>query len=394
MSGSIVDDSYVSPTSWSGLDGTFSENGDYAGWVDAIRSAMWERVDVCLGLSRGSQLRTFINGLGYFQRSNYSNNPHGYRGDCEIYEFAKETELILDYLLTPYREYGTVNNDWGPSSEQGFFVHPDHNYWLKRITYGDDSSSTGETTCCYVKFLNLETVFDDADRNYKLALSGVARGDTPDRFVPFFEAVKNALNFMTVIPVGVRGVRASAGSWKFADNIGDLQSDMREAYREAMEDQPDPNYLSTWNFNQGSGSENSCRITNSAHPQDTNDSYSGRAWWYHSYPYQVITTLPPISFNLHRAYWACMPQTWVDSYDSAEFCFGSEYSPQHDFVGLISGYGHYLGGDDGKHYGAKFPSDTLQFPQTPGREQSNITGYELHTYYFADFNVSNGFNFR
>jgi hypothetical protein len=394
--GCIITDNYVHPTSWDDLDSVYLLNGDYAGWVDAIRTAMWERVNVCLnGVYRGTQLNSKVVSLGYFEHFSYtsSGTPHGYRGDCEVYDFALKTEQLLDFLLTPYREYGTVDNYWGPTSEQGYFVDQDPHYWYRKITYasptaGDDKNET----VCYVKFLNTQRMFEDQSRNYKLAMSGVARGDTLDKFVPFFNAVKNALNYMTVIPVSIKGVGASIHPLGFSDeDISVVESKMRQRYNDYMADMPDPDRLDSGTFR--ISYENSCRINNSAKPTDTEESYRGHFGWYHEYPYQANMKLPPITFNLYRGYWAKKPDTF-DDYDSSEFCFGSEYNPQSQLIGEVSGYGHYLGGDAGRHYGSKFPSDSLQFPSTPGRGEENIIGYELHGNYFADFNVEGGFNFR
>ena len=390
----IITDRYVHPTSWEDLDGEYSLNGDYAGWVDAIRTAMWERVNVCLnGVYRGSQLNSMVTSLGYFEHVNYSRSgSFGYRGDCEVYNFARDTEILLDFLLTPYREYGTADNYWGPTSEQGYFVDQDPHYWLKKVTYASPTQGLSSDTVCYVKFLNTQRMFEDQNRNYKLAMSGVARGDTPDKFVPFFNAVKNALNYMTVIPVSVKGVGASIHPLGFYDeDISVVKSKMLSVYNDYMADMPDPDRLDSGGYR--ISFENSCRIINDAEPTDTDEDYGGHFGWAHKYPYQANMKLPPIAFNLYRGFWAKKPDTF-DSYDSAEFCFGTEYTPQFQLIGEVSGYGHYLGGDAGRHFGSKFPSDSLQFPSTPGRGKQNIIGYELHGNYFADFNVQGGFQFR
>lgn len=394
----IITDRYVHPTSWDDLDGDFSANGDYAGWVDAIRTAMWERVNVCLnGVYRGSQLRNMVESLGYFEHLNYSHSgTFGYRGDCEVYNFARDTEILLDFLLTPYREYGTVDNYWGPTSEQGYFVDQDPNYWFRTITYASPTAGTENEKVCYVKFLNTQRMFEDQSRNYKLAMSGVARGDTPDKFVPFFNAVKNALNYMTVIPVSVKGSGISIHPLgTYDEDISVVESDMRQRYNDGMADMPDPDRLNSGGFR--STFENSCRIINTAEPTDQDEDYGGHFGWGHTYPYQANMKLPPIKFNLYRGYWACIPPHWLDDdsgYDDVEFCFGTEYTPQYQLIGEVSGYGHYLGGDAGRHYGSKFPNDSLQFPSTPGRGKQNIKGYQLYAYHFADFNVQGGFKFR
>lgn len=399
MSGnnSIITDQYVHPTTWGELDSDYSQNGDYAGWPDAIRTAMWERVNVCLnGIYRSSQLNSKIISLGYYEHFYYtsSGTPHGYRGDCEVYDFALKTAQLLDFLLTPYREYGTIDNYWGPTSEQGYFVAQDPNYWLERVTYASPTMQTENETICYVKFLNTQKMFEDSSRNYNLALSGVARGDTIDKFVPFFNAVKNALNYMTVIPVSVKcSSRSIHPLGTYDEDISVVKSRMSQFYNEGMAGMPDPEHLE-YSGGFRSSFENSCRINNTARPTDTDEDYGGHFSWGHEYPYYVETKLPPCTFNLHRGYWAKKPDTF-SSYDDDQYCFSlGEYVAGHDLIGQVSGYGHYLGGDNGRHFGSKFPSDSLQFPSTPGRGEENIIGYELHSYYFADFNVAGGFNFR
>ena len=389
-----VEDRYEVPKSWDDLDGEYIENGDYAGWVDAIRAAMMERVEVCLhGIWGGTQLRNKVTSLGYFQKTPVSmpaRVPHGYRGDCELYDFAKRTEILLDTLLTPNDEFGTNDNRYSPWGEDGYFVDPDPNYWLKRTDYADDLSETGSSTLCYVKYLNMERMFEDDSRNYKLALNGVASGDFPSKFVPFFNAVKNALNYMTVIPVQIRYVRASTAGYSYDENIGVVHSELLSGYNDDMQEQPNP--ADSHHFGFHVEFNNYCQIHNWADPEDRDDDFSGNFRWTHIYPCQVATSLPPISFDLYRAFWAEKSQ--VASYDNNELAWASEYTPGHELITQINGVGHFIGGDDAKRIGGKFPNDSLMFPITPGRETTNVKGYDLNIYHFADFNVAGGFNFR
>lgn len=390
----IVTDRYDVPKSWDDLDSTWIENGDYAGWVDAIRAAMMERVDVCLAGYGGSRLQSKVTSLGYFQKTPVSmaaRVPHGYRGDAEVYDFALRTVILLDFLLTPDDEFGTPDNTVAPWSETGYFLDKDPNYWLKRTDYADDMSETGQSTMCYAKFLNLERMFEDDSRNYQLALSGVAKGDTPDKFVPFFNAVKNALNYMTVIPI-IRSyeVDARTGAWPLnKDTVSEVQDAMTDLFNEDMGSQPKPESLDDVVFSENI--EHYCRITNYADPTDPNDSYGGRMRYKYVYPYQITEKLPPLSFNYYYAYWA---EKLPDEGGANSFTWSAEYTPGYHLVGTIDGEGHFLGGDSGKHFGSRFPTDGLAFPSTPSREQTNVAGYEMTLYHIADFNVEGGFRFR
>ena len=76
------------------------------------------------------------------------------------------------------------------------------------------------------------------------------------------------------------------------------------------------------------------------------------------------------------------------------FTWSAEYTPGYHLIGTIDGEGHFLGGDSGKRFGDKFPNDSLAFPSTPSREQTNVAGYNMTIYHIADFNVDGGFKFR
>ena len=389
-----VTDRYNVPKSWDDLDSTWIENGDYAGWVDAIRFAMMERVDVCLDGYQGTALRNLVTSLGYFEKTPASMTgrvPYGYRGDAEIYEFARRTTILLDFLLTPYHEFGTADNTVSPWGERGYFLDQDPNYWLKRTDYADDISETGRSTMCYAKYLNLERMFEDDERNYQLALSGVARGDTPDKFVPFFNAVKKALNYMTVIPIiGNYEVDARTTAWPLNyRTVEEVHDAMTNLYNDDMGSQPKPESLTDSVFS--INIEHYCRITNYAEPTDTRDSYGGRMRYKYVYPYQIKEKLPPLSFNYYYAYWA---EKLPDEGGENSFTWSAEYTPGHHLVGKIDGEGHFLGGDSGKHFGSRFPTDNLTFPSTPPREQTNVAGYNMTLYHIADFNVEGGFKFR
>ncbi len=390
--GNIITDRYTTPQSWDDLDSEWIENGDYAGWVDAIRSAMMERVVVCLdGFWGGRELQSLVNGLGYFQRGTSSNNPHGYRGDCEVYEFAKETEIILDCLLTPHDEFGTADNELYPDSEDGYFVDKDPSRWMKRTTYADDSSDTGSSTTVYVKYLNMERMFEDPERNYKLALNGVARGDMQEKFVPFFNAVKNALNFMTVVPIATRGVKFTAGSWPNGNtDISIVEADATADYNAALQGQPNPSYL--YNYGRDGSLQYFSRLINYGDPDQPTDPnyYTARVLIDYEYPLMIRQNSPYCSCNLYRGYWA----EKISGYDNFEFAWGSEYTPEHELIGQIDGVGHFLGGDNGKHFGNRFPSKGIEFPTTPAKGQTIVRGFNMHLYHFADFGIEGGFKFR
>ena len=380
---SIVNDNYTIPASWDDFRSDYINNGDTADWVYMILGAMLERVTVCIGGNWGGSAMQSAAG-DYFGR--YGNFRKYGRGYVELYDFAKDTEVLLDKMLTPNREYGTVNNVFNPDGQSGYFVVPDPSRFMHRVDYKD--SNGVNSTVVVPTYLTIRDVISISGMNYKTALNNVARGDTIDKFVPFFTAVKNVLNYLTCVPCKVWYVAPQAVGYAPGNTEPAAHTDtavhqkLTELYNNVMQNQPE-----MWMIANGNNfsKNNYTRI----HKYDQqSDRYNGSYQWNNIWVQGIGNKWPNWNIDLYMGTWA--EDINIVTYDVLEYAWMySKYTFAVEKLGTTSGPAHWLKTDGS--FTSKIPAGGLVFPSTPSRGQYNVAGYHLHFYFFADF--ANGFIF-
>ena len=369
-----VDGHYSPPTSWDDIDSEYIENGDCADWIYAIRSAIEERANVLVGVRNGSRITSLIPPL-----------YNGFHGAVQLYSFAKAVEVFLDKVLTIEDEWGTVYNTDNPEGQDGYFVNPSPSKFMRQVTYSDTIDGEIRTTVI-PNYLSIYDVISQEGMNYKAALADVRKGDLCVKYVPFFNAVKNVLNYLTCVKVNVWAIRmtAAAVGW-LNETMGGLEQDFTEEYNDEI---PGPEYA----MMDEHGTvflTNYCYIENQSYGDPPTGRFYGGFGWNNLWVQGMSNKLPVINSNLYMGYFGYKGND--HGADNYEYGWnGNEYDYQFQNLGKCTGIEHSLEGG----LSTKFPSGGLLFPTAMSRGVRNIIGYNMTINFFSDFGISGGFRFR
>lgn len=372
-----IDGHYEPPKSWDNIESEYIYNGDCADWIYAIRNAITERANVLIGGNYGGGIR-----ITRLVTPLYS----GFHGASEVYDFAKNVEIFLDTVLTINDEWQTVSNTDNPNGQDGYFVNPDPSQFMRQVTYSDPID--GEMrTAVIPNYLSINDVISQSGMNYKEALVDVRRGDLCIKFVPFFNAVKNVLNYLTCIPVNIWGIQMASGATGWInETAAGLEQDFIDKYNEDMEDAPDYAMMGVFrNFYL----RNYCFIENQSTDDPPFPRFYGGFGWRNIWVQGIANNIPVIDSNLYMGLYAYKgTDHGADRYEYG--WDGNPYDYQHELLGKCTGIEHSLvnGLSD------KFPSGGLQFPSISSYGIRITRGYDMYIQFFADFGIEGGFRFR
>ena len=362
---------YKTPTNWSEITTDYKGNGDCADWVEAIRAALIERFNILINGERS------VSNVG-----NYMYDlQKGFHCNCEIYSFAKAVERALDFMLTPYREWGTIYNTDGPGYEDGYWINPGN--FMKKIVYDEPATAT-ERTETVPNFLKIQDVISSDHRDYKSAINLVRRGDTPDKFVPFFNKVMNAINYLHVVPCSVWARHVSGGivQTERYETVSGVHDEIASNWESTTSGEP-----ALKNIEKSSG----FWLRNLIRYYYGGVYYTGHYYWDNIWVKGVANKWPAITMKVYYGLYAHKVLTAAAT--NNEYSWGaSEYTPEIGSFGNASGITHDLAGSMSSHRIP--PIGGLTYPLAPSEGESNMRGYEMDVMFFADFAVNGGFNFK